>query len=122
MHNYTTNGTFRRIGEQWGSFLNLDVETNNNLSFDTGRMLIETYCSSKIGEWINLVINGRIYNVWVWEVDCDDPFSVISKVLQQKDMLGFKQGHPLILKTKLIQISSVMRKKKTSWQGTRIVT
>lgn len=71
--------TFRRIGESWGDFINLDEETMKELSYDIGRMLITTEYECSIDEWINILINGRNYRVRVWEKPCDDLFAVIFK-------------------------------------------
>ncbi|KAH7860278.1 hypothetical protein Vadar_011566 [Vaccinium darrowii] len=71
--------TFRRIGESWGEFINLDEETMKELSYDIGRMLITTDYDFPIDEWINILINGRNYRVRVWKEPCDDPFAVIFK-------------------------------------------
>lgn len=73
--------TFKRIGESWGDFINLDEETMRELSYDIGRMLITTDYELPFDEWINILINGINYRVRVWEEPCDDPFAVIFKTL-----------------------------------------
>ncbi|PSS08274.1 Endonuclease [Actinidia chinensis var. chinensis] len=46
--------TFKSIGSQWGNVLTLDRETSNRVSFDKGRILIETEYNFEIDCWINV--------------------------------------------------------------------
>lgn len=69
--------TFKLIGDYCGVFINTDVETALEHSYDVGRILISTDYSEKIEEWINIIVNGKVYKVRIWEEDCDDPFNTI---------------------------------------------
>ncbi|KAH7857029.1 hypothetical protein Vadar_008229 [Vaccinium darrowii] len=68
--------SFRRISEIWGKFITIDHETLMEESFDVGRLLMVTECSTKIDQWINIIVKGRNYRVHVWEEECNDPFDV----------------------------------------------
>ncbi|KAH7841955.1 hypothetical protein Vadar_010007 [Vaccinium darrowii] len=73
--NIWCHNSFKRIGEMWGEFIALDVETIHGLSYDVGRLLIVTEKQERIDEWINICVRGRNYKVKVWEEECKDPFN-----------------------------------------------
>lgn len=84
--------TFRLIGDYCGVFINTDAETGLGLSYDIGRFLISTEYQEKIEEWINLIVNGKVYKVRIWEEECDDPFTVIFK---DKENIAVQTGTSL---------------------------
>lgn len=67
--------SFKRMGEIWGEFITLDVETMKEESYDVGRLMIATEQPQRIEEWINITVRGKIHKVKVWEEDCDDIFN-----------------------------------------------
>ncbi|KAH7834001.1 hypothetical protein Vadar_011815 [Vaccinium darrowii] len=84
--NIWCHNSFKRIGEMWGEFIALDVETMHGLSYDVGRLLIVTEKQERIDEWINICVRGTNYKVKVWEEECKDPFNdlEILKIASQK--------------------------------------
>lgn len=84
--NIWCHNSFKRIGEMWGEFIALDVETIHGLSYDVGRLLIVTEKQHRIDEWINICVKGRNYKVKVWEEECKDPFNdlEIQKIASQQ--------------------------------------
>ncbi|KAH7866239.1 hypothetical protein Vadar_017533 [Vaccinium darrowii] len=59
--------TFKMIAERWGFFVSVDEQTSNFSSFANGRILIATRETSKIDSWVQLEIDGAIYDVKVQE-------------------------------------------------------
>ncbi|KAH7846149.1 hypothetical protein Vadar_010477 [Vaccinium darrowii] len=87
--------TFKRIGDYCGVFINTDAETAFEQSYDIGRILISTDYQERIEEWINLVVNGKLYKVKIWEEECDDPFNIIFKGKENTGVqTGLSLGEP----------------------------
>lgn len=59
--------TFKRIGEVWGHFIMMDEDTLNNWDLAKGKVLIATLETSRIEKWIQVVIQGKRYEVLVKE-------------------------------------------------------
>ncbi|KAH7856731.1 hypothetical protein Vadar_004862 [Vaccinium darrowii] len=79
------SNTFKQIGELWGDFLALKEDSLNEKSFEIGRMMILTDKDSRIDEWINIRVSGKIYEVKVWEEVCEEPFYEESKISTPTD-------------------------------------
>ncbi|KAI8531881.1 hypothetical protein RHMOL_Rhmol11G0170400 [Rhododendron molle] len=59
--------TFEQIGGLWGYFIKLEVATLKELSFTKGRFLIATEEIQRINRWIQIEVEGVVYDVKVSE-------------------------------------------------------
>ncbi|KAK8631546.1 hypothetical protein V6N13_028329 [Hibiscus sabdariffa] len=64
-----STSTFRNIAETWGLFLKIDKDTAEPQSFENGYVFIEMTQIERINETIDLVVNGEIIPIRVWEVE-----------------------------------------------------
>ncbi|KAI8567676.1 hypothetical protein RHMOL_Rhmol02G0140200 [Rhododendron molle] len=73
---------FTEIGELWGNFVELDNETLRDLSFAKGKVLIATEEPNKIDKWIQLEVQGLIYDVHVIEdYTCVSPNDIMETLV-----------------------------------------
>lgn len=70
--------TFQRIGELWGNFIKIDNETLKDLSFANGKVLIATEEPNNIDNWIQMEVQGLIYDIHVKEeFTCTSPDDIV---------------------------------------------
>ncbi|KAH7839408.1 hypothetical protein Vadar_003764 [Vaccinium darrowii] len=68
LHAWNT-ATFQKIGENWGTLMEIDSNTLKCSSFETSRILVSTTCHQKILQEIHLEVNSQVYPISVIEED-----------------------------------------------------
>lgn len=59
--------TFKQIGELWGCYVKVDEDTLRDASFAQGKILVATVEHQKIDKWIQMEVQGLMYDVHVRE-------------------------------------------------------
>ncbi|KAI8568965.1 hypothetical protein RHMOL_Rhmol02G0242100 [Rhododendron molle] len=59
--------TFEQIGGIWGHFIKVDEATLKDLALEKGRILIATEEIQPVNRWIQMEVEGIVYNVKVSE-------------------------------------------------------
>lgn len=83
--------TFKQIGELWSHFIKLDEETLRDSSFTKGKILTATEEPLKIDKWIQLEVQGLIYDVLIKEdFTCVNPDNLAESSLANPWATGLK--------------------------------
>ena len=64
-----SNQNFRKIGEVWGNFVCCDSNTSQAESFEAAKILIDSTCFQFIKGWVSLILEGKIFDIHVMEVE-----------------------------------------------------